>query len=114
MGHRSQCWFLSLLTESGAYTNQNGNSESVRLNLGHAAPIAMYLLGRNHLKQLGLDLGKERERVPHKHGCVLKWGYPQIAGFTIINHQFWGTHILGNLHLLVHHMLLTPSASRFR
>ena len=62
MGHRSQCWFLSLLTESGAYANQNGNSESVRLNLGHAAPIAMYLLGRNHLKQLGSDLGKERER----------------------------------------------------
>ena len=77
MGHRSQCWFLSLLTESGAYTNQNGNSESVRLNLGHAAPIAMYLLGRNHLKQLGLDLGKERERESASQTWVCpKMGVP--------------------------------------
>ena len=35
------------------------------------------------------------------YGGFLKWGTPKsfiLVGFSIINHHFWGTHILGNLH----------------
>ena len=46
--------------------------------------------------------GHPKCMVPFTKGCFLNGGTPKssiLIGFSIINHPFWGTTILGNPHI---------------
>ena len=79
----------------------------------HGAPNdASYL---NLTKGASSSLLFERFWCNDLCGCFQKWvvppNHPILIEFSIINHPFWGTPIIGNIHLCTHFLQIFGDAS---